>query len=190
MTGTGLNSDWIGGIAGNNAGTISECYAAASVGGTGRVGGIAGNNSGTVEDCYATGNVSGKGTSKYIGGVVGQNNSSVTQCYATGAVSGSECVGGVVGKNEGTVSYCVALNASVSSGLDFGRACGYNDGTLTNNHGLTGMTGGPWTNNTATGKDGAEVTDTEAKTPSWWTTNQSTWAANWNFADGSYPTLK
>ena len=80
-------------------------------------GGVAGYNAGTVTDCHTTGSVSGTGGSDCsvcAGGVVGLNYGTVTGCYATGIVNassssfGSVYVGGVVGCNDydGTVTGC------------------------------------------------------------------------------------
>ena len=69
------------------------------------VGGIVGNNTGTITSCYSTGSVMGKNN---VGGLVGQNTQNITSCYATGTVTGrvgSLLVGGFVGNNSGgTVS--------------------------------------------------------------------------------------
>ena len=65
MSGT----EFAGGLAGLNAGTISNSYATASVTAGAYVGGLVGNNGGTISNSYATGNVSG---SSYVGGLVGE----------------------------------------------------------------------------------------------------------------------
>ena len=63
-----------------------------------RVGGVCGCNRGTITGCYNAGTVSGSG---YVGGVCGYNSSNgkITGCYNTGTVSGYERVGGVCGLN-------------------------------------------------------------------------------------------
>jgi hypothetical protein len=104
-------SSWsIGGVAGNNTGTISQCYATGVVNGSlsRSVGGLVGDNysSGTINQCHATGAVTG---SEYAGGLVGRNDSgTINQCYAAGAVAAQEYAGGLVGGEKdaptGTVS--------------------------------------------------------------------------------------
>jgi len=100
----------VGGVVGENYGTVEYCYATGTVSGNNQVGGVVGGNCGTVQNCYSTGVVSGN----YCGGVVGrnyvdrENYGTVQNCYSTGDVSGSYC-GGVVGySSERTVQNCYA----------------------------------------------------------------------------------
>ena len=78
----------------------------AAVTGRNYVGALAGNNAGTITRSYATGMVNGTGV--YIGGLVGYNvgtGSNVTQSYASATVgSPSFYVGGLVGYNEGAIT--------------------------------------------------------------------------------------
>ena len=68
---------------------VTNCYNTGDVsvtsGKDSDVGGVVGDNSGTVENCYNTGEVSGpdSGSGSYVGGVVGNNSdsSTVTGCY-------------------------------------------------------------------------------------------------------------
>ena len=93
-------SGFIGGLVGENWGTVAG-YATGDVTGTGGfIGGLVGENWGTVVG-YATGDVAGTGDN--IGGLVGYNNGEVIG-YATGAVEGAgNDIGGLVGHNEGTL---------------------------------------------------------------------------------------
>jgi hypothetical protein len=91
--------EYVGGIAGLNDGTISNCSVSGSVGGSGGAGGLVGLNRGNITDSYATGNV--RSTSGMVGGLVGLNSpegvgksSKITNCYTTGNVSGTSAVGG------------------------------------------------------------------------------------------------
>ena len=128
-----VSGDWtVGGLVGRNdeswytesIGTLTGCYSAATVSGTGdAVGGLVGENVGEVINCYSTSTASGDSS---VGGLIGVNLVSwleprppqvyyycglVDRCYSTGAVSGSEDVGGLVGSNtddwsnEGVVTY-------------------------------------------------------------------------------------
>jgi uncharacterized protein YjdB len=131
----------VGGVAGENAGTVENSYATGDVRGDGHsVGGVVGwNIAGLTTNCYATGNVSGSGS---VGGVVGNiynSTSTVINCYATGNVSGQGTVGGVAGYcKDGTVKNCVALNPNINSRDNpFGRIG--NGGTMTNNYGRKDM---------------------------------------------------
>ena len=124
------SGDNVGGVVGNNTGTIENCYNMISVSGSGDdVGGVVGANShGTVMNCYNAGAVTGSGDD--VGGVVGSNTyGTVKNCYNAGAVGGSITsigVGGVVGWNDnsGTVASCFFLQY----GLD---GIGYDDYSTT-----------------------------------------------------------
>ena len=131
--------DYVGGLVGwNSSGTLTGCYAAGSVSGTGNcVGGLVGNNIvGTITTCYATGSVSGTGA---VGGLVGVNGDlsygggTITSCYAAGSVSGTgNCVGGLVGVNYGELTTCYSTGSVTETGNYVGGLVGYNDsGTLT-----------------------------------------------------------
>ena len=106
-TGLVTASSFVGGLVGFNhfSGTITSSYATGSVSGFWDVGGLVGNNDiGAITSSYATGNVSG---SYNVGGLVGNNYSgTITSSYATGNVSGSWSVGGLVGDNLGTIASC------------------------------------------------------------------------------------
>jgi hypothetical protein len=75
----------------------------ASVAGKTRVGGLVGDNDGTVRNSYATGAVSGD---RQVGGLVGVNGGIVRNSYSTASVAGNNYVGGLVGYRfmHGTVS--------------------------------------------------------------------------------------
>ena len=111
----------VGGVVGQNSGTVKNCYNTGAVSGVEEVGGVVGNNyNGSVENSYNTGAVSGV---EGVGGVVGYNISSVTNCYNTGTVTGSgSYVGGVVGWNSsgGTVTDCYFLKDTAKKGIGSG----------------------------------------------------------------------
>lgn len=68
------------------------------------VGGIAGENYGTIRSCTFTGTVSGK---RNVGGIACANaiTGVISNCQATGAVSGEKMTGGIAGCNLGTVRW-------------------------------------------------------------------------------------
>ena len=95
-------TNYIGGVVGENYGTVKNVYNTGAVGGTDYVGGVvAYNGNGVVENVYNTGAVSGNSN---VGGVVGQNWNIVKNVYNTGDAHGDSDVGGVVGYNGGTVT--------------------------------------------------------------------------------------
>ena len=103
----------VGGIAGQNYGTVENCSVNGTVTGKGftDTGGIAGSNYGTISGCSAEGTVMG---SVNVGGIAGGSYLGVTivGCYSSAAVEGYSTVGGVVG-NLGNNS---SLMASYSTG--------------------------------------------------------------------------
>ena len=123
----------IGGIVGQNSGSVTNCTFSGSVRGNDNVGGIVGQNSGTVTDCtFSPGSVS-VDLSGNIGGVVGDNSGSVTDCSNSGGVSGSGNVGGIVGQNNSSVTDCsntgrfsVPMTSEASGNL--GGVVGQNSG--------------------------------------------------------------
>lgn len=132
-------SDNVGGICGENYGTIKNCYNSASVSGSMYVGGVCGSSTSgtitncgnggavtssshfvggvcgynyysTIKNCYNTGTVSS--SSRYVGGICGLNRSTIESCYNTGSVSGYSNVGGVCGLNRSTITKCYWLNTA------------------------------------------------------------------------------
>ena len=69
------------------------------------VGGIVGENHGTIENCTFNGSVSGK---RSVGGIAGRNLATgiVRACDASGAIFGQSMTGGIVGENLGSIVSC------------------------------------------------------------------------------------
>lgn len=69
------------------------------------VGGIAGENSGSITNCNVNGSISG---GKYVGGIVGINRVTgiIDGCTVAGEVHGDHFVGGVAGSNAGVIRGC------------------------------------------------------------------------------------
>ena len=150
----------VGGIAGDNYGTILACINNGTVSGKYYVGGIVGNNhGGTVQACINNGTVSGK--EDYVGGIVGYNNggtvqacsnsgtvscvedlvggitglnkdAAVTNCYNTGVVTGSGNAGGITGANFSAVTNCYNTGSVTCTKFSAGGIAGRNNGTVTN----------------------------------------------------------
>ncbi|MGN0449659.1 MAG: GLUG motif-containing protein [Ruminococcus sp.] len=126
----------IGGVCGvNDGGTITSCYSAGKVSGTGNyVGGVCGSNqhSSTITGCYNTGTVSG---SSDVGGVCGHiSYSEIIGCYNTGTVSGSSDVGGVCGENYLSEIIGCYNTGTVSGSYYVGGVCGENSGPITGSY--------------------------------------------------------
>lgn len=109
-------NDHVGGVCGNNAGTITNCYNAGNLtaiesGAT--IGGICGyNNGGTVTNCYNTGTVTATGTVAYVGGVCGCSTELILNCYNIGTVTAASSdadISGICGYNFGPIKNCYYL---------------------------------------------------------------------------------
>ena len=134
--------DYVGGIVGRSAGTVTNSYNASSVNGIERVGGIVGHAAeGSIYKCYNTGVV--KGSYNFAGGVAGENDGTINQCYNTGAVSGYYIAGGVVGENNAEINNCYNTGdvSSTSKNAKVGGVAGRNiiDGTVTNSYSTGGI---------------------------------------------------
>ena len=107
------------------------------------VGGIAGENNGTIEDCWVSADVSsdwhesGSFYDAKVGGITGENSGTVQYCCVTGNVHNDDAdVGAIVGCNNssGTVSHCTFYgNLSTTHSQD-NLYVGDSDGTLNNQH--------------------------------------------------------
>jgi len=119
----------VGGLVGQNKGTIQDTFAVGPVTGSENVGGLIGYNEGSIENGSASGTVNG---SDYVGGLVGQNEGLIQDTSASGTVNGSSySVGGLVGQNGGLIQ-----NISASGTVDgygwVGGVVGYNFGSIRN----------------------------------------------------------
>ena len=109
-------NDHVGGVCGNNAGTITNCYNAGNltaIESSATVGGICGyNNGGTVTNCYNTGTVTATGSVASVGGVCGCSTAPISNCYNIGTVtatSSSADISGICGYNFGPIKNCYYL---------------------------------------------------------------------------------
>lgn len=78
------------------------------------IGGLAGENNGTIENCSFSGVVVGSGNA---GGIAGSNDGTITGCTAFGVVRGTQYTGGIAGQNSGTLLRCektAAVNTTIS----------------------------------------------------------------------------
>lgn len=132
----------VGGVCGENGGTIKSCYNTASVSGTDYLGGVCGSNSddGTITNCFNEGTVSGQYS---VGGVCGSNSDggTITNCFNKGTVNGADfSVGGVCGNNDlrCTIKSCYNTGSVNGTGDSVGGVCGYAYGGTTNCYYLSG----------------------------------------------------
>ncbi|WP_302938836.1 GLUG motif-containing protein [uncultured Ruminococcus sp.] len=134
-------NDSVGGVCGNNAGTITNCYNAGNltaIESSATIGGICGyNNGGTVTNCYNTGTVTATGQVSSVGGVCGCSTAPISNCYNTGTVTATgqvSSVGGVCGCSTAPISNCYNTGSvtAASSDADISGICGYYFGPITN----------------------------------------------------------
>lgn len=149
---TAFAGENIGGLLGNNSGTLTAGYNTGVVdaGQSSNVGGIAGTNSGTLDQVFnsvvtvtktETGATDADGRKLYnytytdggaisgknnVGGIVGSNTAEgkLSNAYSTTAVAGASNVANIVGNNEGHVSNIYGYEANGNTNV--------NGGTVTN----------------------------------------------------------
>lgn len=109
-------NDHVGGVCGNNAGTITNCYNAGNltaIESSATIGGICGyNNGGTIANCYNTGTVTATGSAASVGGVCGCSIELILNCYNIGTVTAASSdadISGICGYNFGPVKNCYYL---------------------------------------------------------------------------------
>ena len=141
---------YVGGIAGDNAGTITtgneetdetvNLINRGTITGQQYVGGVAGSNSGTITNANndVELNVKDKNqTALYFGGIAGVNTGTINKATNTADVNadGATYVGGIVGKNDGTLKDMAGNSGNVTGGEFVGGVAGLN----TNNKPLDGV---------------------------------------------------
>lgn len=162
ITATAVPEENIGGLLGNNSGTLTAGYNTSVVdaGQSSNVGGIAGTNSGTLDQVFnsvvtvtktETGATDADGRRLYnytytdggaisgasnVGGIVGSNTGTLSNAYSTTAVEGASHVANIVGSNAGQVSniygYAANGNTNVNGGNVRNSYIIKEDGTLQN----------------------------------------------------------
>ena len=154
ITATAVPEENIGGLLGNNSGTLTAGYNTGVVkaGQSSNVGGIAGTNSGTLDQVFnsvvtvtktETGATDADGRKLYnysytdggaisgninVGGIVGSNTAEgvLSNAYSTTAVAGASNVANIVGSNAGQVSNIYGYAANYNTNV--------NGGTVTNSY--------------------------------------------------------
>lgn len=129
--------EYVGGIAGNNKGTISYSANDSTVRGAKYIGGITGYNSGSVTSSYNVGTVECNSASgAHIGGIVGSNQrGKIQQCFNNGVVQGAagNYFGGIAGSASGDGIYNSYNSGKINGGYYIGGIAGYiTAATITN----------------------------------------------------------
>jgi hypothetical protein len=135
----------VGGLAGNNSGSITGSYSIGSISVTGtsmqgQVGGLVSFNNGPIENSYAEVSTTIPNT-LYVGGLVGLTGSTVQNSYSAGAVTGGSgsYVGGFVGYDDQTGGSDVSNDYwdTTTSGI---TNLSQGAGNVSNDPGITGQT--------------------------------------------------
>lgn len=146
--------EFLGGLCGENAGTVKNCEFSGEVLGVNAVGGLIGLNTGSVSGCRVDARVCGE---HQVGGVVGKNAGVLFNCESAGTVnaeaitpSGEKSfdlatlsqddftdlgdIGGVAGENTGVVRFCRAKGTVGYryTGYNVGGIVGKNSGFVDN----------------------------------------------------------
>ncbi|MGI6369306.1 MAG: T9SS type A sorting domain-containing protein [Candidatus Kapaibacterium sp.] len=141
-------TDYVGGIAGKNEGTISLCFNAGKVSGGQKSGGIVGYNSGHggINQCYNTGKI--ENATIASGGIAGDNRGMIDNCYNIGNVSGSSDIGCIVGQRSSAalLENCHYLEVTSISGVGNGSSTGTTAQTSTalKSNGFINVLQGSW----------------------------------------------
>jgi len=121
VTGRGNTDQDLGGLLGENAGTLTNCYATGEVDQGGDSGGLVGENtgSGTVSNCYSTGEVDAE-TVGTDGGLVAVNSGSVSSSFWDTVTSDAETSAGGTGK---TTAELKTLATFTDAGWSITESC-------------------------------------------------------------------
>ena len=134
---------YVGGLVGENSGSIATSYSTGTVNGGRYVGGLVGENYGDITTSYSTATVSGD---YYVGGLVG-GGGNITASYSTGTVTGADNVGGLTGSGGNIItSYSTATvtgadNVGGLAGSGVNITTSYSTGTVSGGRYVGGLTG-------------------------------------------------
>src|SRR5215475_11142733 len=153
-----LNSQFVGALAGTNAGTISNISATGivQVGSGSTAGGLVGQNLGSISNSFASVAVGSPSVANLqAGGLVGNNSGAILLSVATGSVQAGDgsIAGGLVASNSvsGTITSSQASgNVTVGAASVAGGLVGANAGTITDST-ASGAVTSPGANSTVTG---------------------------------------
>lgn len=133
----------VGGLVGENYGTVQNSFATGNVTGGDYIGGLVGDNYGVIDTSQASGNVMGD---EYIGGLAGymEPNSTIIGSSASGNVIGIKYAGGLVGGSEAdSLITASSATGTVSAETYAGGFIGYSEGLIEGSqaHGVVATTG-------------------------------------------------
>jgi len=97
-------------------GVLTNCHSTGRIKGHNCVGGLVGDNVGSITASCSSGTVTGN---SYVGGLVGFNylESCVSQCQSSGRIDGNDFVGGLLGGNWGVLTH--SYSSATVTGSDY-----------------------------------------------------------------------
>jgi len=135
--------EMIGGMVGQNQGTVSGCAISGTVSGEDRIGGLIGYNDASAEVINCSSSVDVNASGYQGGGLVGANLGLVQNCTASGSVTGNRDLGGLAGINgsDSVIIKSSATGSVISStagdstwGKSIGGLVGDNNGSVTRSY--------------------------------------------------------
>ena len=127
----GGSAQYAGGLAGNNAGAISDCSFTGTVEALTSTGGLAGANekTGVIENCRMSGTVTGQ---HYTGGIAGQNLGTITRCVNSASVNttSQEVSTDISGLSVTSVTSMDSTTELINDYTDTGGIAGFSSGTV------------------------------------------------------------
>jgi len=141
----------IGGLCGQNKGTLDNCVAKVniiSVDISDYLGGLCGKNYGNIINSNTTSSISAGSYSDHLGGLCGWNlYGTISYCYTTGSVTGSDnswYIGGLCGSATGGMVSNSYANVTVEGDDYLGGLCGWagDHGIISNCYAIGSVNGG------------------------------------------------
>ena len=176
------------------SGLITECSIAGTIFkavSVGSIGGLVGENRGTITHSFASGSVTRDGSPQNTGGLVGWNNSGkIISSYATNRVNGdtASAIGGLVGfHNLGSITTSYS-NGEVNVG-ESATFFGGLIGTATSGSTITNSFWNTTTSGQSTSAGGTGLTTAEMQTTSGDDSPEDLGTDDWLFEVDSYPRL-
>lgn len=155
-------SNYVGGITGQNNGTIKNSDAYVIIYPESGVGGISGWNEGLIENSYSIGTIYATGID--VGGIAGQNTGTILNSYSLINTYGDDSLGGLVGNlNGGNITNSYS-NGLIAGNTNLGGLVGFTTGGIVTNSYWDNQTSGQSTSQGGTGKTTAQMKSIETYT--------------------------
>jgi len=157
---------YIGGLVGENRGTINCSSSKNTVSGHSYTGGIAGINNtinGSINYCFSSGNITADVS--YAGGLAGDNSHGIIRkCYSTAEVNANQGGGGLIGHTYNAEIINSYSAGTVSGSIPVGGLIALNSGSIVSNSFWDTDSSGQSSSEGGTGKTTSEMKDTATYT--------------------------